>query len=179
MSKEALINELQTVIAARVQAFLNAKSDAEAQHDAQMDEVKRRMDAESIPAVKAALKTALKEMEDDRPDASAERRQAAAFAIVHICHGLKLPVALKEAGTKAAKVEGGEKKQRMSRAETKEIADKIHAILVAKKTAKVVELADAVGVDAASIRSALLRLAREGKAVSSGVKGRNGSWKVK
>lgn len=183
ITKEMLADRIRSVVSHEVKAFLDQMSHEEAAYQAQIEEFKAQAAAATLKSVADAWKSEAKRLEADRPDTSATRRQAAAMAVLFITNELRLPLQLKGAAqeaSKPAKAAAEKSGKRMPRAVMQQLlGNLIKAFPADGSFIRIAELAEKTGADISDVRSALLRLKREGKAESNGRKGKGGAWKRK
>ena len=182
--KTALINELNKVMAPAITAFLNELSTEELAYETKINAVRQQIEQASMPEIAKALKSVVKDMEANRPDASAARRQDAALAVLVVTNNFRLPLQMKGAAemvakTSAAPAKGG-KGSRMTRATMGKL---LNAVLAAfpkdHSQIAISEFAEKVKAEVGHVRSALLRLKRENKVAPSGTRGKGSTWKLK
>ncbi len=192
MNKEQLSDKLQAAIHPLIEEFIGQPSPgASAKEEERAAVEKRRENArkslgEEDPAFRAAndvLDQLLEALQVSSTDQKKENRRIAAEALIHVTNGLRLPVKLKPKSETGGRKPGGRAGTAADGRRNRKTAE-----VLARETAAVVkalpraaaafvpksDITEKVGFDPTS---ALLKLKREGVAVSNGRRGSGGGWR--
>lgn len=186
MTSNQLVNQIRKAIKGPVEEFLKQPSEAAKEQEtakAQIEKAKQELaktlggkDNSAYKAAAASLDAEAKNTGVDGRSEQAARRREAAAALVEAAGDLKLPVRIKpnKKTGKPGRPRGSRK--RMTAAEMAGAVDKIHKALPDKKSEFISksELAKKVGFDPSSV---LLKMKRDGTAVSNGRRGVGGGWR--
>lgn len=189
MTKEQLVDRIRQALSYELRSFLEQMTSEEQAYQAQIANATAQAEAAPFPEIAKAWKEKAKDLQANKPDLSAGRRQEAALALKVVANEFRLPLELRPSATETTKSAKGagkgvqaakESGKRMKRSDMQKLLAAVIAALPADGAwARISELAEKAGASTGDVRSALLRLKREGQAQSNGRKGLAGAWKRK
>lgn len=188
-TKEQLGDRILKSIQKDVEAFIAQPSPEAEQAQREFDalEDQKKTAEKALGTDSAAYKAALKAIEKEQAKLDTEdkkgqqnNRKHAAWAIVYVANHLKLPVMLKKAAL--GERGGAGARMRMSNAELADVAETVLADLPPKSTKdenckRLTEIGESTNLDSDTIKRALSKLKRDGKATSNGIRGGGGGWR--
>ncbi|MEM9416428.1 MAG: hypothetical protein AAGA29_13270 [Planctomycetota bacterium] len=190
LSKEQLIDRLRTALGPQLTTYLAQKTQHQMEQEKEIDRIEKMIAKEpaSSPTL-PALRKVVEEIKQDlsRPGINMPLRRDAALAVLAVCNEHRLPLQLKQdqpakpaAVAKPSLTKGNRK--RVPREEMQAACEQIMKVLPPSDTPDHLcmaksRVAEKCGIDPKTASSALVKLNREGKATSNGIRGAGGGWR--
>ncbi|BAM02749.1 hypothetical protein [Phycisphaera mikurensis] len=188
MTKEQLSDKIRAALTPLVEDFVAQPSPGANATEEQRVAIERRRQSvreslgEDDPAYKAAsevLDESLRNLSVSNASQKKENLRLVAEALVVVTNGLRVPVKLKPKGETRSSAAAQKTDGRRNRKSSETLAEETAAVLKALPRASAAfvpksDITEKVGFDPTS---ALLKLKREGNAVSNGRRGAGGGWR--
>ncbi|XAM00525.1 hypothetical protein OT109_03875 [Phycisphaeraceae bacterium D3-23] len=190
LPKEQLIDRLRTALGPQLTTFLAQKTPHQVEQEKEIERIEKMIAKEpasspTLPALEKVVEDIRQELA--RPGINMPLRRDAALAVLAVCNEHRLPLQFKQdqpakpaEAAKPAQTKGTRK--RVPREEMQAACTEIMKVLPPADTpdhlcmakSRVAEKCD---LDPKTASSALIKLNREGKATSNGIRGAGGGWR--
>lgn len=190
LSKEQLIDRIRTAVAPQLETYLAQKTTHQQEQEKEIERIQKLIAKEpanspTLPALQRVIETIQNEL--SKPGINLPLRRDAALAVLAVCNEHRLPLqfkqdAIAQPAAAAKPTRGKGERKRLPREEMQKACEAIMKVLPPKDTpdhlcmakSRVAEKCD---LDAKTTSSALIKLNRDGKATSNGIRGAGGGWR--